>query len=112
MEKVKKGLSAGRVQSVAVRLITEREEEIENFVPEEYWTIDGIFSTESGEIRAKLARWEGNKPELATAEQTQAVSAQLKAFHIRSKVLRKKNAVKTHFLLLPLQLYSRKPLEG
>lgn len=112
MEKVKKGLSAGRVQSVAVRLITEREEEIENFVPEEYWTIDGIFSTESGEIRAKLARWEGNKPELATAEQTQAVSAQLKSFSYTIQSVEKKNAVKTHFLLLPLQLYSRKPLEG
>jgi len=38
-KKVKKGLSAGRVQSVATRLICDREEEIEKFVPEEYWTI-------------------------------------------------------------------------
>jgi len=87
---LKPGLSAGRVQSVAVRRITEREEEIENFVPEEYWTIDGIFSTESGEIRAKLARWEGNKPELATAEQTQAVSAQLKSFSYTIQSVEKK----------------------
>jgi len=41
--KVAKGLSAGRVQSVAVRLIVEREREIQEFKPEEYWTIDGIF---------------------------------------------------------------------
>ncbi|HPU35186.1 MAG TPA: toprim domain-containing protein, partial [Bacillota bacterium] len=41
--KVKKGLSAGRVQSVAVRMITDREEEIQNFVPEEYWTLTGTF---------------------------------------------------------------------
>lgn len=39
MEKVKRGLSAGRVQSVAVKLIVDREEEIEKFIPEEYWNI-------------------------------------------------------------------------
>ena len=43
MEKVKKGLSAGRVQSVALKLIIDREEEINAFQPEEYWTIDGTF---------------------------------------------------------------------
>jgi DNA topoisomerase I (EC 5.99.1.2) len=42
-KKVKKGLSAGRVQSVALRLIIDRENEIKNFQPEEYWTIDGSF---------------------------------------------------------------------
>src|SRR5690554_4205389 len=42
-KKVKKGLSAGRVQSVAVKLIIERENEIKNFVPEEYWTIESSF---------------------------------------------------------------------
>ena len=41
--KVKNGLSAGRVQSVALRLICEREEEVENFLPEEYWTLDASF---------------------------------------------------------------------
>ena len=43
MEKIRKGLSAGRVQSVALRLICDREEEINNFVPEEYWTIEAKF---------------------------------------------------------------------
>jgi len=42
-KKVKRGLSAGRVQSVALRLIVDREREIEGFIPEEYWTIDGKF---------------------------------------------------------------------
>src|SRR3954470_3002129 len=42
-KKVKKGLSAGRVQSVAVRLIIDREKEIKNFIPEEYWTLTGEF---------------------------------------------------------------------
>lgn len=43
MEKVKKGLSAGRVQSVALGLIIDRENEIKNFEPEEYWSITGEF---------------------------------------------------------------------
>jgi DNA topoisomerase-1 len=53
--KVAKGLSAGRVQSVAVRLVVEREREIKAFVPEEYWGIDGIFNTiAKDQITAKL----------------------------------------------------------
>ncbi|MDI3534742.1 MAG: topoisomerase [Thermosediminibacterales bacterium] len=55
-KKVKKGLSAGRVQSVAVRLISDREKEIENFIPEEYWTLDiELVDKESNKsINAKL----------------------------------------------------------
>ena len=41
--KVKRGLSAGRVQSVALRIICDREEEINSFIPEEYWSLDGAF---------------------------------------------------------------------
>lgn len=54
--KVAKGLSAGRVQSVAVRLVVEREREIKNFKPEEYWSVDGIFNTgrDAEKIEAKL----------------------------------------------------------
>jgi DNA topoisomerase-1 len=56
--KVAKGLSAGRVQSVAVRLVVEREREIEKFIPEEHWKIGAIFSTAVGEACAKLsAQW-------------------------------------------------------
>jgi len=52
---LKSGLSAGRVQSVATRIITEREEEIRAFVPQEYWTVEGQFKTENGEtVTAKL----------------------------------------------------------
>ncbi len=47
---LKSGLSAGRVQSVATRIITEREEEIRAFVPQEYWTVEGQFKTNGGEI--------------------------------------------------------------
>ena len=54
--KVAKGLSAGRVQSVAVRLIVEREREIQKFVPEEYWNIEGDFQKKNGQEKfsAKL----------------------------------------------------------
>lgn len=51
--KVKKGLSAGRVQSVALKIIIDREKEIREFVPEEYWSIDGNFKS-SQEIQSKF----------------------------------------------------------
>ena len=50
--KVKRGLSAGRVQSVALRIIADREEEINAFIPEEYWSLDAILK---GERREKTA---------------------------------------------------------
>ena len=58
--KVKRGLSAGRVQSVALRLICEREEEINAFIPEEYWTIDVVLSVK-GERKPLHAKFYGNK---------------------------------------------------
>ncbi len=62
--KVARGLSAGRVQSVAVRLIVEREREIKDFKAEEYWTIDGTFTTPATEtIQAKLYSVQGKKLE-------------------------------------------------
>jgi DNA topoisomerase-1 len=54
--KVAKGLSAGRVQSVAVRLVVERERAIEKFIPEEHWKISGIFSTAVGDACSKLSK--------------------------------------------------------
>ena len=56
--KVKRGLSAGRVQSVALRIIGDREEEINNFIPEEYWTLDGEFKI-AGERKPLLAKFYG-----------------------------------------------------
>ena len=58
--KVKRGLSAGRVQSVALRIICEREDEINAFIPEEYWTLDAAFSIPS-EKRPLLAKFYGNE---------------------------------------------------
>lgn len=59
--KVKKGLSAGRVQSVAVRLICEREEEIRNFMPEEYWSLTAQLQASGGTFTAKLAKKDNQK---------------------------------------------------
>jgi len=61
-EKIKKGLSAGRVQSVALRLICEREDEIRKFVPEEYWTVNGLFKYKDGfEFNAQLSKYKDKK---------------------------------------------------
>ncbi len=70
--KVRKGLSAGRVQSVATAMICDREHEIDEFVPQEYWNISSKMKTEAGEFVARFVSCDGNG-ELSSAEQTQAV---------------------------------------
>lgn len=68
---VYRGLSAGRVQSVATRLICEREEEIRAFVPVEYWTIEAMYKTEKKEsFKAKLTQIDGKDAELHNGEET------------------------------------------
>ena len=79
-KKVKRGLSAGRVQSVAVRLICEREEEIENFVPEEYWNIYATLLDDNTntEFEARLANMNGKKVEIHSQEDVDAILEDLK----------------------------------
>ncbi|MDR9791875.1 type I DNA topoisomerase [Aeribacillus pallidus] len=72
-KKVKKGLSAGRVQSVAVRLIIDRENEIKHFKPEEYWTINGDFLKGTESFEAAFWGVEGKKKELKTEEDVKQV---------------------------------------
>lgn len=83
-KKVARGLSAGRVQSVAVRLIVEREREIQAFKPDEYWTIEGMFlpqkNTASAGVMAKLHAIDGSaikKLDLKSKEQVDAILADL-----------------------------------
>ena len=81
--KVRKGLSAGRVQSVATRMIVDREEEIEAFVPEEYWDIyAGVtVACEGGKalpLRAKLSQIDGKRAAVATAEEAKAAQELIK----------------------------------
>ena len=79
-KKVKRGLSAGRVQSVAVRLICEREEEIEKFIPEEYWNIYATFLDENtnSEFEARLAQMNGKKLEIHSKEEVDGILEDLK----------------------------------
>ncbi|MDE6580218.1 MAG: type I DNA topoisomerase, partial [Ruminiclostridium sp.] len=74
-KKVRRGLSAGRVQSVVVKLIVDREKEIKAFVPKEYWGIDGKVTAQSSKkpFPIKLAEIEGKKAELNNKEETDKV---------------------------------------
>ena len=96
-KKVKRGLSAGRVQSVTVRLIVDREREIRSFVPVEYWSVDAKFTTK-GKARktfpSKLVTIDGEKVELHTEEETNKILARLegKKFevtNVKKKVTKK-----------------------
>lgn len=78
-KKVKKGLSAGRVQSVAVKLINDRENEIREFVPEEYWTITVELSAAGNRFEAKFYGLDGQKKELGNQEEVDAVLRAIEA---------------------------------
>lgn len=89
---VKKGLSAGRVQSVAVRLIIDRENEIKNFVPEEYWSIEGTFLKGKETFDAKFFQLKDEKLELKTETDVKKVLAKLNEgpFTVQSVVKRER----------------------
>lgn len=92
--KIRKGLSAGRVQSVAVRLITDREEEIEDFVPEEYWTLTAAVSKPNDKkvFEAKLVKYQGEKLEVKNQAQMDQVLAEIadQSFVVREVKKREK----------------------
>ena len=78
-KKIRKGLSAGRVQSVALRLICDREEEINNFVPEEYWTIEAKFlDNEKRAIESKFYGLKDNKIEIDSKEKADKILSEIK----------------------------------
>lgn len=72
-KKVKKGLSAGRVQSVAVKIILDREDEINEFVPEEYWSITARLEADGSPFEAKFHQLRGEKTELSNEEQVKEI---------------------------------------
>ena len=72
-QKVKKGLSAGRVQSIALKLVIDRENEIKNFKPEEYWTIDADFEKGTEKFKGAFYGIKGKKQELPNNEAVQDV---------------------------------------
>ncbi len=89
-KKVKRGLSAGRVQTAALRIVVEREREVLAFVPVEYWSLDAELAKRTGKaptkqdtFRAALSKIHSKKAELATGEETQAVVRGLDGAHYR-----------------------------
>ncbi len=76
-DKVRRGLSAGRVQSVAVRIICEREREIQNFVPREYWSITATLRGKdaSTPFEARLVKWKGRKVNLTNESEAGSLKA-------------------------------------
>lgn len=91
-KKVKKGLSAGRVQSVATKLIVDREREIEAFIPEEYWTIDAKLTNSAGKLPfvAKFyGTAEGKKMPLPDEETANSVASALKKAEYIVKAIKK-----------------------
>jgi DNA topoisomerase I len=70
---IKAGLSAGRVQTVALRLICEREDEIRKFVPQEYWSIEADLDKDGQAFQARLHKLDGHKPEIKDAATAQAI---------------------------------------
>lgn len=75
--KVKKGLSAGRVQSIALKIIIDREREIRNFEPEEYWSLDGNFQKAKKKFKASFWGVDGKKKKLPNAQSVKEVTDRL-----------------------------------
>ena len=76
--KVQRGLSAGRVQSVAVKMVCEREEEIKAFVPEEYWSVDAtVHGPVPPPFEARIWKWKGERAEPKTKDQADEIAAEL-----------------------------------
>ncbi|SHF51293.1 type I DNA topoisomerase [Ornithinibacillus halophilus] len=76
-KKVKKGLSAGRVQSVALKMIVDREKEIENFKPEEYWSIEAEFLKDKETFEGSFYGIDGKKTELKSEDDVQKIQSTL-----------------------------------
>ena len=89
--KVKRGLSAGRVQSVALRIIADREEEIEAFIPEEYWTLDVLLGVkgERKPLRAKFYGTEKEKMTIRSREELGGILKELEGASYRVEEVRK-----------------------
>ncbi|WP_409253689.1 type I DNA topoisomerase [Bacillus sp. SCS-153A] len=89
-KKVKKGLSAGRVQSVAVRLIIDREKEIKEFKPEEYWTIQAEFKKGKNTFQGAFYGLDGNKLDLKTEKEVNNILEKIKGDSFEIKKVTKK----------------------
>lgn len=89
-KKVKKGLSAGRVQSVAVKIILDRENEIDDFEPEEYWSITAKLTADGNPFEAKFHKLNGAKTELGSEAEVQAILKQIEGADFTIKEVKEK----------------------
>jgi DNA topoisomerase-1 len=109
---IKRGLSAGRVQTVALRLIVERENAIDSFIREEYWTIDAHFKkTDDGEFKASLMKIDGEKAVIKTEKECDAIIDAIKSEQYTVTKFEKKNVEKVPpppFITSNLQLEASK----
>ena len=95
-KKVQKGLSAGRVQSVALKILCDREEEINNFIPQEYWTVNAVF-TKDKDFTAKLIKKNGKKLTIANKEENDKILKDLcNSEFIVAKLDKKKRSQKPY----------------
>ena len=89
-DKVKRGLSAGRVQSVAVRLLCEREEEIENFKREEYWHVSAILQDDEGNtLETDLYQIDGHRPKITGEKQAKELAKEIKKLEFKVKQVKR-----------------------
>jgi DNA topoisomerase-1 len=101
-EKVRRGLSAGRVQSVAVRIVCEREREIQSFVSEEYWSLTATLKGKDSPVSfgAKLAKWKGKKVKMANEAEALAIKKALETVPYQ-RFFNKRSNVTLSLHLLP-----------
>src|SRR5699024_1639586 len=94
--KIKRGLSAGRVQSVALRIIGDREEEINAFIPEEYWTLEADFFVDGSKkpLRAKFYGKEKEKMVIRSGDELEQIKKELENVQYRVEDIRKGERVK------------------
>ena len=89
-KKIRRGLSAGRVQSVAMRLVADREKEIKDFVPQEYWTLDALLKNDGGvPFRARYYGKDGKKYEPVSQEEVSAIQAEVQALPFAVKSVKR-----------------------
>ncbi|MBQ8997325.1 MAG: type I DNA topoisomerase, partial [Clostridium sp.] len=91
---VKWGLSAGRVQSAALKLICDKEEEIKAFEPKEYWTVDCVLKKERKKFPIKLTKYKNKKLEIATEEEANKIIRELEENNYRIDKVKKGNRLK------------------
>lgn len=109
---VKWGLSAGRVQSAALKLICDKEEEIKAFEPKEYWTVDCVLKKERKKFPIKLTKYENKKIEISNENEANKVISDLKENEYRVEKVKKGSRLKIHFHRLQQVLFNKKQLKN